>query len=155
MNEQKAIFAGGCFWGIEDRFLAMDEVIETRSGYTGGETADPTYEQVCTGRTGHAEAVEVLFDADKVCYSELVVRFFAMHDPTTLNRQGPDVGTQYRSAIYYLSEEQRTEAQKILSQTQKDNPLKSPIVTEVTAATAFYPAETYHQKYFHKRRQLS
>lgn len=145
-----ATFAAGCFWGVEDRFRQFPGVIEVTSGYTGGHVDHPDYRQVCTGTTGHAEAVEIQFDPAEIGYEELVRAFFAMHDPTTANRQGPDVGTQYRSAIFVHDEAQREVAERVTAEIQPQ--LSAPIVTEITAAGAFWPAEDYHQRYLEKRR---
>jgi peptide-methionine (S)-S-oxide reductase len=145
---EKATFAGGCFWGVEHLFNEMPGVIDAVSGYTGGSRDDPTYEQVCSGRTGHAEAVEVTYDPAKVTYAELLNAFWNMHDPTTLNRQGPDHGHQYRSAIFFQNPEQEKEA--LASKEQAQRYFNRPIVTEIVPATHFWPAEDYHQRYFEK-----
>ena len=145
---EKAVFAGGCFWGVEALFEKLDGVIEATSGYTGGHTVNPTYRDVCYRDTGHAEAVEVVYDPEKVSYEELCVYFWRLHEPTTLNRQGPDRGSQYRSAIFYLNEEQKSVAEKVKPEAQKR--WKQPIVTEIVPASTFYPAEDYHQDYFRK-----
>ena len=145
-----ATFAAGCFWGVEDRFRQLSGVIEVTSGYTGGHVDDPDYRQVCTGTTGHAEAVEIKFDPAEVDYETLVRAFFAMHDPTTPNRQGPDVGTQYRSAIFVHDEAQREVAERVLAEQERH--MSAPVVTEITAASTFWPAEDYHQRYLEKRR---
>ncbi|HKV87730.1 MAG TPA: peptide-methionine (S)-S-oxide reductase MsrA [Candidatus Dormibacteraeota bacterium] len=145
---EKATFAGGCFWGVEHLFNEVPGVIDAVSGYEGGNVDNPTYEQVCTGRTGHAEAVEVTYDPTKVTYEELLNQFWNMHDPTTLNRQGPDVGFQYRSAIFYNSPEQQKAALKSKEEAQKY--FKRPIVTEIVPSTHFWRAEEYHQRYFDK-----
>ena len=145
-----ATFAAGCFWGVEDRFRQLPGVLEVTSGYTGGHVDHPDYRQVCTGTTGHAEAVKVEFDPSQIDYEALVRAFFAMHDPTTPNRQGPDVGTQYRSAIFTHDESQREAAERIQDETQSQ--LAQPIVTEITEAGPFWPAEDYHQRYLEKRR---
>lgn len=145
-----ATFAAGCFWGVEDRFRQLPGVLEVTSGYTGGHVDHPDYRQVCTGTTGHAEAVKVEFDPSQIDYEALVRAFFAMHDPTTPNRQGPDVGTQYRSAIFTHDESQREAAERIQDETQSQ--LAQPIVTEITQAGPFWPAEDYHQRYLEKRR---
>ena len=150
---EKAIFAAGCFWGVEHAFRQVPGVSEAVSGYVGGHTENPTYEDVCTDQTGHAEAVEVTFDPAKVSYLELLERFWEMHDPTTLNRQGPDVGTQYRSAIFAVTGEQRVEAEASKAEAQKK--YGKPIVTAVEPASTFWPAEDYHQRYFDKRGILS
>ncbi len=145
-NAQTATLAGGCFWCIEAVYLEVEGVESVVSGYTGGQKANPTYEQVCTGTTGHAEAVEIKFNPDKISYKELLEIFFVIHDPTTLNRQGNDIGTQYRSAIYYHTPEQKAIAEQVMKEAQKhwDNP----IVTELTPAQIFYKAEDYHQNYY-------
>lgn len=148
---QKATFAAGCFWGVELAFQQVEGVVETSVGYTSGQTKDPTYEQVCTGRTGHAEAVEVIFDPELVSYSELLNVFWKKHDPTTLNRQGPDIGTQYRSGIYYHNEEQKQLAEESKAKLDASGAYRSSIVTEITEASTYYPAEDYHQKYLEKR----
>jgi peptide-methionine (S)-S-oxide reductase len=148
---QKATFAAGCFWGVELAFQQVEGVVETSVGYTSGQTKDPTYEQVCTGRTGHAEAVEVVFDPEKVSYSELLNVFWKKHDPTTLNRQGPDIGTQYRSGIYYHDAEQKGLAEESKANLDASGSYRSSIVTEITEASVYYPAEDYHQKYLEKR----
>ncbi len=145
---EKAIFAGGCFWGVEALFEELDGVVEATSGYIGGHTENPTYREVCSHKTGHAEAVEVVYDPSKVSYADLCTYFWRLHDPTTVNRQGPDVGDQYRSAIFYLTPEQKETAEMVKPEAQKK--WKRPIVTEITAATTFYPAEDYHQDYFRK-----
>jgi peptide-methionine (S)-S-oxide reductase len=146
----KATFAEGCFWGVEANFQSTPGVISAVSGYTGGKTANPSYEDVCSGRTGHAEAVEVEFDAAKVSYDDLLKIFWTSHDPTTPNRQGPDVGTQYRSAIFFHDAAQEASARASKEQLEKSGRLKRPIVTEIVAAGPFYRAEEYHQKYFEK-----
>jgi peptide methionine sulfoxide reductase msrA/msrB len=147
---EKATFAAGCFWGVEDKLGKIPGVLSTVVGYTGGRTADPTYEEVCTDKTGHAEAVEVTFDPSQVSYEELVRRFFDIHDPTQVNRQGPDSGTQYRSAIFYHDEKQRATAAGVMAELKESGRFKKPLATELTAAAAFYRAEEYHQKYFEK-----
>lgn len=145
MKTEEAIFAAGCFWGVEYVFSKTPGVILAESGYTGGSLANPTYEQVCTGKSGHAEAVRVLFNPEKVSYRELLRVFWKCHNPTTMNRQGPDVGTQYRSALFYTSEEQKKEAMKSKEEQQKK--MSAKIVTEISKASQFYKAEEYHQKY--------
>jgi len=142
---EKATFAAGCFWGVEAGFRLIPGVEDAVSGYTGGHTAGPTYPQVCSGTTGHAEAVEVTFDPARVTYAQLLTAFWSMHDPTQMNRQGPDVGTQYRSAVFFHSPEQEREA--IASRDALQATLAKPIATEIVAATTFYPAEAYHQRY--------
>lgn len=149
-NIQKAIFATGCFWGTEEAFNKLAGVIETKVGYIGGKTPDPTYEQVCSGETGHAEAVQVTYDEQKISYHDLLKTFWQIHDPTTLNQQGPDVGTQYRSAIFYLDDHQKELAEKSKHKMQATGLIFEKIVTEITKVTEFYPAEEYHQKYFLK-----
>ena len=145
---KKAMFGAGCFWGVEYNFSKLDGVNEVLSGYSGGKTPDPTYEQVCSNSTNHAEVVLIEFDPSVISYEELLNSFWEKHDPTTLNRQGPDVGTQYRSAIFYFDEEQRNLAQESLNKLQQK--LKNKIVTEITEADTFWKAEEYHQKYFEK-----
>jgi len=148
---ETAILAGGCFWGMEEIIRKIPGVLETAVGYSGGKVAHPTYELICTGRTGHAEAIEVVFDPSKLSYDQLLDYFFRMHDPTTLNRQHNDVGTQYRSAIFYLSESQKQAAERVKARVDKSGKWKRPVVTEITAASEFYPAEDYHQDYLVKR----
>lgn len=147
-NQQIATLAGGCFWCLEAAFNELKGVENVVSGYAGGNVPHPTYEQVCTGETGHAEAVQITFDADLLSFGDLLRIFFSLHDPTTLNRQGPDVGTQYRSAIFYHDETQRIEAEEIIRELTQAGLWDHPIVTEVTSFTNFYPAEAYHQNYF-------
>jgi len=147
---EKATFAAGCFWGVEANFRRVKGVIATSVGYTGGHFEDPTYKDVCTGRTGHAEAVDLLFDPSIVSYTQLLEVFWNLHDPTTLNRQGPDIGTQYRSVIFYHSEQQRSEAVASKETAQRSGKFKEPIVTEIVPASTFYRAEEYHQQYFEK-----
>ncbi len=147
----KATFAAGCFWGVEAVFRQLEGVRATRVGYTGGTTKNPTYEDVCTDRTGHAEAVEVEYDPSRVSYEQLLNVFWENHDPTTLNRQGPDVGTQYRSAIFFHTLEQEAAAKASKEKLEKTGKYRKPIVTEITAAAEFYPAEEYHQQYVEKR----
>lgn len=146
---EKATFAAGCFWGVEDDFRKIPGVVDAVSGYTGGTLVNPTYAAVCTGRTGHAESVEVTFDPQRVSYRELVDHFFEIHNPTTLNRQGPDFGTQYRSAIYTHSAAQAAEAKAALERAEAH--LKQHVVTEIAPAMKFYPAEDYHQRYFERQ----
>jgi peptide-methionine (S)-S-oxide reductase len=141
----RAAFAAGCFWGVEEFFLAVPGVVDAVSGYEGGFVANPTYEQVCSGSTGHAEAVLVTFDPAAVTYPELLEAFWRHHDPTTLNRQGPDRGTQYRSAVFTYNHEQELQAKESIDQFQ--DRFKRPIVTEVVPARTFWPAEAYHQRY--------
>ena len=146
---EKAIFAAGCFWGVESIFQQIDGVVNTTVGYVGGSTENPTYQKVCRKNTGHAEAVEILFDPSKVSYETLLGIFWRLHDPTTKNRQGPDIGSQYRSAIFYFSPEQKAAAKK--SRVAAQGKWKKPIVTEIVPAATFYPAESYHQDYFAKK----
>ncbi len=145
---EKACFAAGCFWGVQFYFDQVPGVTKTTVGYTGGHTDTPTYEDVCSHSTGHAEAVLLEFDPGKISFDKLARHFFRLHDPTQLNRQGPDVGDQYRSAIFYFNDEQKTAAEKVKQELQAEFDI--PIVTEVTAASTFYPAEEYHQKYSEK-----
>jgi len=146
----KATFAEGCFWGVEDTFRQVKGVTDVTVGYTGGHTKSPTYKEVCTDRTGHAEAVEVDFDPKQVSYRELLAVFFQSHDPTQMNRQGPDYGTQYRSAIFFHDPEQEAEAREAKAALEKAGVFKRPIVTQLEPATDFYRAEEYHQRYFEK-----
>ena len=148
---QVATFAAGCFWGVEYTFRKVPGVLKTTAGYTGGHTKNPTYEQVCSHTTGHAEAVQVEFDPAKVSYEKLLETFWALHDPTTVDRQGPDVGSNYRSAVFYNSPEQGKEAKTLKEKLEKSGKFKRPIVTEITTAQEFYKAEDYHQQYFEKR----
>jgi peptide methionine sulfoxide reductase msrA/msrB len=147
---ETAILAGGCFWGMEEIIRKIPGVVQTTVGYSGGTTPNPTYEQVCTGRTGHAESIQVVFDPSRISYEVLLDYFFRMHDPTTLNRQHNDVGTQYRSAIFHTSDAQRQTAERVKARWDKSGKFDRPITTEITAATPFYPAEEYHQKYLIK-----
>ena len=149
-TREVATLAGGCFWGMEDILRKIPGVVSTRVGYTGGTTSNPVYEDVHGGTTGHAEAVEVTFDPSKISYEEILGYFFRMHDPTTLNRQGNDVGTSYRSAIFYHSDAQRQTAEAVKAKVDKSGKWKKPIVTEIVAAGEFWPAEDYHQKYLQK-----
>ncbi len=151
MNENRSevtTFASGCFWCTEAIFDRVKGVVSVVSGYSGGEVVNPSYKEVCNGNTGHAEAIQVTFNPDEVSYVELLEIFFKTHDPTTLNRQGADVGTQYRSAIFYHTPSQREQAVKIIDALNSEKIWKDPIVTEVTAFSNFYPAEDYHQEYF-------
>lgn len=143
-----ATLAGGCFWCIEAVFQGVDGVEYVVSGYTGGATLNPTYQQVCGGQTGHAEAVQVSFDPSKISYREILEIFFSIHDPTTLHRQGADVGTQYRSAIFCHNDEQKTVAEELIGDLNKAHLWKKPIVTQIVPLDTFYPAEDYHQEYF-------
>lgn len=144
---ERAIFASGCFWGTEYHLNRAEGVISTKVGYTGGNIRNPSYEEVCTGRTGHAEAVEVIFDPSKTSYEKLARLFFETHDPTQVNRQGPDVGTQYRSAVFFINEDQKVTAEKLISILEEKG---LDVATEVTEADEFYPAEDYHQDYYDK-----
>ncbi len=145
---ERATFAAGCFWGVEASFREIEGVVGTTVGYTGGTTADPTYEKVCSGNTGHAESVDVWFDPSQVSYSDLLEAFWSLHDPTTRNRQGWDFGSQYRSAIFFGDAEQ--ERQAIASRDRRQTTTSRPIVTEIVPATEFHEAEDYHQRYFEK-----
>lgn len=147
----KATFAAGCFWGVEDAFRQVKGVTSTTVGYTGGTKLNPTYKEVCTGATGHAEAVDVEFDPEQVSYLELLATFWKSHDPTTMNRQGPDIGTQYRSAIFFHDPEQEKEARESKAVLEQQGVFRRPIVTQIQAAGPFYKAEDYHQQYFEKQ----
>ena len=147
----KATFAAGCFWGVEATFRQLPGVLSTRVGYIGGQTPNPTYEDVCTDRTGHAEAVEVEYDPSKISYEQLLNVFWENHDPTTLNKQGPDWGTQYRSAIFFHTPEQETQAKASQETWDKSGRFRNKIVTQIVPAPAFYQAEDYHQQYLEKR----
>jgi peptide-methionine (S)-S-oxide reductase len=146
-----ATFAAGCFWGVEAAFRQVPGVTATRVGYTGGTTTNPTYQQVCTDRTGHAEAVEVSYDPARVSYEDLLRVFWENHDPTQRNRQGPDIGTQYRSAIFYHDPEQEAAARASKQRLERSGAYRRPIVTEIVPAQTFYQAEDYHQQYLEKR----
>jgi len=148
---QKATFAAGCFWGVEEAFREARGVVSTAVGYAGGTTENPSYEEVCTGRTGHAEAVEVVFDPAQTSYEVLLERFWSIHDPTQVNRQGPDVGSQYRSAIFYHTPEQRQAAEAAKEAAQQSGRFDRPIATEIVPAGPFYLAEEYHQRYVQKK----
>jgi peptide-methionine (S)-S-oxide reductase len=148
---EKTTFGAGCFWGIEHAFRKVEGVQEAPVGYAGGATEDPTYEQVCSGKTGHTEVVQVEYDPDKVTYEELLEVFWGLHDPTTLNRQGPDIGTQYRSAIYYHSPEQEAAAKKAISALEENGRFRNPVATELAPIDNFYMGEDYHQRYFEKQ----
>jgi peptide-methionine (S)-S-oxide reductase len=147
---ETATLGGGCFWCLEAVFERLEGVEKVMSGYTGGRVPDPSYELVCSGLTGHAEVVQITFDPSVLPYRELLEIFFAFHDPTTLNRQGNDVGTQYRSAIYHHSPEQERTAREVIEQLRRDGTWDDPIVTEVTPLDRFYPAEEYHRQYFQR-----
>ncbi len=147
---EKALLAGGCFWGVEELLRKIPGVLSTTVGYTGGQTENPVYPEVKTGTTGHAEAIEIEFDSEILSYELLLEAFFRMHDPTTPNRQGNDIGTQYRSAIFYFNDTQKTTAEKSIQTAQASGRWTRPIATEVTPATKFYSAEDYHQDYLIK-----
>ena len=147
----KATFGAGCFWGVEAAFREIEGVTVTQVGYAGGSTENPTYKEVCTDTTGHAEVVQVEYDPDRVTYEQLLDVFWNAHDPTQLNRQGPDFGTQYRSAIFYHDETQKAAAIASKERLDSSNKYEQPIVTEITQAAQFYPAEDYHQRYLEKR----
>lgn len=150
-EKAKATFAAGCFWGVEETFRRLSGVISTQVGYTAGNLPDPDYRAVCSGTTGHAEAVEVEYHPTEVSYERLLDVFWENHDPTTLNRQGPDVGTQYRSGIYYHDDTQKSQALTSKERRQASGNYRRPIVTEILPAPVFYPAEEYHQQYLAKR----
>jgi methionine-S-sulfoxide reductase len=150
MKTEEAIFAAGCFWGVQDYFDQVPGVVETEVGYTGGHVDNPSYQQVCTHRTGHAEATRVVFDPSKVSYGALLKQFFHMHDPTQLNRQGPDIGDNYRSAVFYKDENQKQAAIKLIDELSKSGKYKKPIVTTLEPAAKWWPAEDFHQKYTQK-----
>lgn len=149
-RRETATLAGGCFWCLEAVFEQLRGVVRVKSGYSGGHVANPSYREVCTGRTGHAEVVQVAFDPDGVSYRELLEVFFAIHDPTQLNRQGPDVGTQYRSAIFYHTENQKETAERLIAELSEEGLFDDPIVTEVAPLEAFYLAEDYHDEYYRR-----
>ena len=148
---QKAVFGAGCFWGVELTFSKIEGVASTAVGYCGGSAPDPTYEMVCTGRSGHAEVVLVKFDPDKVSFDKLLETFWSLHDPTTLNRQGPDIGTQYRSVIFFQDADQDAAAKASRDKQGKSGRFNSDIVTEIVPSEKFYRAEEYHQKYLESR----
>ncbi len=152
-DDETIILAGGCFWCIEAVYLELKGVIKVLSGYTGGTTADPSYREVCTGTTGHAEAVQITFKPDEISLSEILEVFFTVHDPTTLNRQGADIGTQYRSAIFYHSDEQKKASEEVIQKINTSHVWDAPIVTEVSPLSTFYPAETLHQDYYQQNRE--
>jgi len=151
IKTEKAIFAAGCFWGVEAAFAQLKGVISTRAGYSGGHFKNPTYEDVRSNKTGHAECVEITYDPGQISYAKLLEFFWQIHNPTTPNRQGPDVGSQYRSVIFYHSPEQKEEAELSKKNLQGSGKFKAPIVTEIVVAGEFFPAEEYHQKYFQKQ----
>ncbi len=148
MKTKKAVFAAGCFWGVQAAFDKTPGVAGTKVGYCGGRAAHPTYEQVCSHTTGHAEAVEVEYDPKKISYAKLLARFFAIHDPTQVNRQGPDVGDNYRSAIFYANEKEKKEAQEMMAKLTASKRFPRPIATKLEPLSTFWVAEDYHQKYY-------
>ncbi len=149
-NLEEATFAAGCFWGVEHKFGQIKGVVRTEVGYSGGKTKDPTYKEVCSGETGHAESIRLYFDPSIVSYSQLLESFFNLHDPTQIDRQGPDFGTQYRSIIFYRDEEQKREAEEMINKLEKSKKYNSHIATQIVPASEFYRAEDYHQKYYEK-----
>ena len=150
MRSEVAVLGGGCFWCLEAVFLEVDGVISVESGYAGGTVDSPSYEQVCNGTTGHAEVVRVVYDADRIGFRDILGIFFAIHDPTTLNRQGADVGTQYRSVIFHIDEAQRTLAQAMIDELGRGDVFDRPIVTQLAPLPTYWPAEAYHQRYFER-----
>jgi peptide-methionine (S)-S-oxide reductase len=151
MNRQKSTFAAGCFWGVEAKFRMIDGVLDAEVGYTGGHVENPTYRMVCSKRTGHAEAVQITYDADQISYETLVRAFFEMHNPISRNRQGWDIGSQYRSAIFYHNEEQKKIAENVKCELEKSGNYRKPFATEISPAEEFYRAEEYHQQYYDKQ----
>ena len=151
MALEKATFGAGCFWGVEAKFNQIPGVLETAVGYEGGELEHPTYKEVCTDRTGHAEVVEISFDPERVSFERLLDAFFELHDPTQLNRQGPDFGTQYRSVVFFHSGAQKVAAEKRIEELKIEGQFARPIVTQVVPAQTFWRAEEYHQKYLERR----
>ena len=152
MSSKTATFGAGCFWGVEANFKELPGVIDTVVGYTGGEVQNPTYRMVCSDKTGHAEAIQITYDPGKIAYKDLVKAFFNLHDPTTPNRQGPDVGSQYRSAIFYHDQDQQEIAEKIKTELDQSGKYRDPIVTQIVPANDFFEAEEYHQDYYEKNR---
>lgn len=150
MRDEQAMFGAGCFWSVEEAFRQVEGVVKVAVGYSGGTVPNPTYRMVCSDRTGHAEVVHVHYDAERVSYDELLSVFWQIHDPTTLNRQGVDIGSQYRSAIFFYDDEQRVHAEASKQQLQQSGRFGRPIVTEISPARAFYRAEEYHQRYLEK-----
>jgi len=150
MKTQTAIFAAGCFWGVEEMIRVLPGIVETEVGYTGGDTTAPTYEQICTGTTGHAEALKVTFDADRWSYERVLELFFGLHDPTQFNRQGNDLGTQYRSAIFVSTAEERAIAERVKARENQSGRWPRPVVTRIEDLKTFHPAEEYHQEYLRK-----
>lgn len=155
MDKETIMFGAGCFWGVEETFRHITGVTKTLVGYSGGDTLNPTYQQVCTGTTGHAEVVYIEFDPEVVTYKELLETLWKCHNPTTLNSQGPDFGTQYRSAIFYYNDEQKQISEESIKELQNKKIFSNPIVTEVTKASKFYKAEEYHQMYLQKNDRAS
>lgn len=151
MNRQKATFAAGCFWGVEAKFRMIEGVLDTEVGYTGGHVENPTYRMVCSKKTGHAETVQITYDAEQISYEALVRAFFEMHNPTSVNRQGWDIGSQYRSAIFYHNEEQKTIAENVKHELEKSGNYHKSIATEISPISDFYRAEEYHQQYYAKQ----
>ncbi|MFO7813676.1 MAG: peptide-methionine (S)-S-oxide reductase MsrA [Pelovirga sp.] len=149
----RATFAAGCFWGVEEKFRVLDGVVQTAVGYMGGDVEHPTYELVCSGETGHAEVVDLEYDPARISYQQLLERFFALHNPTSLNRQGWDIGSQYRSAIFYYNEEQRRLATEMVAAIDASGHYDDPVVTEIVPAPTFWRAEEYHQRYIQKKSQ--
>jgi peptide-methionine (S)-S-oxide reductase len=152
---EKAVFGAGCFWGVEARFGELPGVLDTAVGYEGGDLEHPTYKEVCTDRTGHAEVVEVTFDPSRLSYESLLDTFFALHDPTQVNRQGPDFGSQYRSCIFATTEEQLRQAQARVAELNASGAFRKPVATQVLPSTTFWKAEEYHQRYLEKRGMVS
>jgi peptide-methionine (S)-S-oxide reductase len=148
---EEATFGAGCFWGVEAAFRQLDGVLTTSVGYLGGDFENPTYQHVCSGQTGHAEVVRIEYDSDRISYHDLLDLFWKVHDPTTLNRQGPDIGDQYRSAIFFHTPEQQTAAEASKAQLEASNQYPNSVVTEIIPVSEFYMAEDYHQQYFEKR----
>ena len=148
---EEATFGAGCFWGVEAAFRQLDGVLTTSVGYLGGDFENPTYQHVCSGQTGHAEVVRIEYDSDRVSYHDLLDLFWKVHDPTTLNRQGPDIGTQYRSAIFFHNPEQQAAAEASKAQLEASNQYPNSVVTEIIPVSEFYMAEDYHQQYFEKQ----
>jgi methionine-S-sulfoxide reductase len=151
MNKQTATFAAGCFWGVEAKFRMIEGVLDAEVGYTGGDVENPTYRMVCSKKTGHAEAVRITFDPDQVSYETLVRAFFEMHNPTSVNRQGWDIGSQYRSGIFYHNDEQRKIAERVIKEMDRSGKYRKPIATELVPVEEFYRAEDYHQQYYAKQ----
>lgn len=151
MQKTLATFGAGCFWGVEEAFRNIPGVLSTEVGYMGGSTDHPTYQEVCSSRTGHAEVVHIVFDADLVSYKTLLDIFWKSHNPTTMNRQGPDIGSQYRSVIFYYSEEQKALAEQSKEELEKSHAYADPVITQIVPAEPFYLAEAYHQQYLAKR----